>query len=133
MLGGNRSGSAEQRRLDRTIELGIDFQVLSQAAEIDGHFFDYLVSLVYVLSQCFSHDAFEFGGSTNQVLGNCRGLLFNYCHHYVGGSFTHKRWMSGNHFIEHNSQTPDVGSFIHRNAASLFRRHVCGCAHHCAW
>ena len=34
------------------------------------------------------------------------------------------------HFVEHQTEAPDVGAVIHGLAAGLLRRHVGGCSHH---
>src|SRR5439155_8730233 len=82
------------------------------------------MSLAALFAQRFADDLLKLRWSVCDVTGERQWFFLKNRRHDFSWCVARERLMPGHHFVKDYAQTPDVGSFINRRAARLFRRHV---------
>src|SRR5262249_20507647 len=106
--------------------LTLNIKIPAQILQVDQQVARRLVSHFDVFGQGFANYSLQFG---RYILQKDR-LFFEDRNDRVTDGFSRERHLPSFHFIEDDTQTPDIGPRISRAAARLLRRHVRGRAHY---
>ena len=113
-------------RNDRTFELALKVQLSSQILEVYQQVACRLIPHIHIFSYRFADDPLQFSRHVFQE----QRFFFEDRDNGVIDGFAGERNSTGEHFIQHDSQTPDIGSGIGFFATCLFGRHIRNRSHH---
>ena len=107
------------------------YRSLFQIFEIDQQVFDGLVAFFAIFAKRARDDAIEIAWSFGEMWQKRLGLAMQNSRHDIDRCWTGERLSTGDHFVEHTTETPDVRAGIDFQTSGLFRRHVMrGAEHH---
>src|SRR6266496_2632690 len=126
---GGRSELWRNGALDFSLHLETLFELL----QVDQKVFRRLITLFTVFGESFTDDALEFGWRVGCEPRQRSRLFPCYQDDDVLRSIAFKWWSSGDHFIKHRPQAPDIRAGIDFLSARLLWRHVVDRPQHYAW
>src|SRR5687767_1523138 len=83
-----------------------------QVLDVESKVLHALVSLVTVLLEGFSKDTLKLDRSIWQYLHDWHRVLINDCCESVSSGRTAERHCARQHFVQHDTEAPDVAAFI---------------------
>src|SRR5262245_7837172 len=96
----------------RSFELRSSLEPRLQAAQVGKHLASSLVPIFLILCQRLGHDPFKSFRNSAQVARQQRRFLFEDGDDYVAWRWTLKRQPACDHFVDNNTETPDVASCV---------------------
>src|SRR6266496_4557373 len=105
-------------------KLGRELQLAVKNSQRLQHLVHAAISFFTVFLQRAADDLLQLEGNLRSPSGDRRRLRSQCSTDYLLRGDAGKRRKSGHHFVEHNTETPDIGAMVYWLSTRLFRRHI---------